>query len=122
MEIPENWKEEFMLHSWKMMKLVQYQVGNEDNFLTCSFNFPNGICFRGSSIGSFRIRVNIEIVKIIKTLLEDWDHKVKRDPKDKDTIIIESYKKAGENMKDFYGNCIHWTFDRLGTLILNHSL
>ena len=71
MEIPENWKEEIMLHDWKMMRIERCR----DAFRTgMSYNFPNGIHLEHATI-----RVNLEKAPAVMTALSDWEPKKSMD-------------------------------------------
>ncbi|MHA1637569.1 MAG: hypothetical protein ACTSUO_09840 [Candidatus Thorarchaeota archaeon] len=103
--IPENWEEELMLHSWKMMRIERCSK-DPYNTILGYWHFPNGI-----EIERFRkISVNMEFGNLVESILEDWEIKKKLDKK-KGNIIFEL------SLKDFANRMTHGEyFDMLWSL------
>ncbi len=96
MKLPNNWEQELMIHSYKMMKLTQHQIIFYNNFYGNVYTFPNGIKVESARIADIKIYVHIEFSGMVESLLEDW----KSDKKDASNDIVEFSIKSKESMKE----------------------
>lgn len=88
MKLPDNWEEEVMLHSWKMMKIERCRHSDSHIYI-----FPNKITVRGAIVF-----VDIERARAVEALLEEFEY----EKKVKDNIVeikLKHRKYEKEPMK-----------------------
>ncbi|MCK4567237.1 MAG: hypothetical protein KAU48_08000, partial [Candidatus Thorarchaeota archaeon] len=95
LKIPDDWEQELMLHSWKMMKITQHQRMNYENFYLNIYEFPNGLKIDCRPQG-LRIYINIEFSGMVERIIDNWECK-KKDCKGNETCIyhLSGKSKAG---------------------------
>ncbi|MHA1908250.1 MAG: hypothetical protein ACW98Y_13205 [Candidatus Thorarchaeota archaeon] len=98
MTLPDNWEQELMIHSWKMMRIDRCKYG--PYYGRRNYIFPNGIRVEHFS----KILVDLEFSGLVESLLEGWKYKKKVNEKKGEVVFhtrIEDIEGKPKRLGDY---------------------